>query len=122
MNNDVAKHIALYIANPIHEYIGEAMLRLQNDYGLRLRSSSYGFTSFHYRHSSAHYIEKYGYIRYKQERTNDIRELMDSEIYLPVDKYNTKIEIVELATQNGISVYKSWSIKKMIKHYYKSII
>ena len=42
--------------------------------------------------------------------------------YLPVNMESRKIDISGEASQNGVKTSMSWTKKKMINHYYKSIV
>jgi len=127
LNNDVAKNISLFIAHPIHEYIGCAWLHFQNNDRLRVTWSDFAFLKP--RISVYAFIEKYGYNKYMQMRMQDIMIMNSVEPYkgigrpyLPVNMRSRKIDISGEASQNGIKTSMSWTKKKMINHYYKSII
>jgi len=129
LNNDVAKHIASYMAHPIHEYIGRDRLGAQKCSGLRLTWHNFGYKSVN------DFIDYLGYLEYKKMRNLNIMIMNNvghckglGRPYLPVKmcwlvgKHTLKKDIMEVLKKNEIKVYKSWTKQKMIKHYYKSII
>tara|TARA_R110000823_G_scaffold267282_1_gene387288 strand:+ start:87 stop:611 length:525 start_codon:yes stop_codon:yes gene_type:complete len=130
LNTDVGKHIALYIAHPIHEYIKPICLNYQNVCCLRVTWSDFAFLKP--RISVKAFIEKYGYNKYMQMRMQDIMVMNHSfkiytkpylaRPYLPVNMESRKIDISGEASQNGVKTSMSWTKKKMINHYYKSIV
>tara|TARA_R110002153_G_scaffold9888_2_gene39999 strand:+ start:89 stop:598 length:510 start_codon:yes stop_codon:yes gene_type:complete len=127
LNNDVAKNVASYIAHPIHEYIETLCLNYQHDCGLSLTwTDTLGMGSYKL---SDDYINKFGYEEYDNMRMYNIK-IMNNEgkfkgyarPYLPVNNYDLKKDIMEVLKQNGIKTSMSWTKKKMINHYYKSIV
>ena len=129
LNNDVAKHIASYIAHPIHEYIGAIRLLLHNDEGLNLIRNVNARHPQAYQNSASYCIERYGYMGYKKQRIIDIKIMNGyfpykgfAQPYIPINMRNLKCEIMVWIGKHGVKVYKSWTKQKMIKHYYKSII
>ena len=132
LNNDVANHIASYIAHPIHEYIGPIILLLHYDKGLNLMKNvnwRIPHSRVWRKESASNFIETYGYIVYKKERITDIK-IMNGQFpyvgfakpYIPVTNHSPKNNTMEWIGKLGVKVYKRWTKQKMIKHYYKSVI
>ena len=120
LNDDVAKHISSYIAHPIHEFIGELML--YNPL-LNLTWSSSGYKL------ANDFIKQFGYSAYEKMRRRNIMIINNvgnfsglGRPYLPVNMESRKIDISGEASQNGIKTSMSWTKKKMIQNYYKSIV
>mgnify|MGYP003640266394 CR=1 FL=1 len=112
---DITIHIASYIAHPIHEYIGGNMLYIQNKYNLKCRWPP--------RNSKDYNVDEY-----ENARKKDIMIMNGSDgymgfakPYLPVCSHSPKQNTMVWINSLGVKVYKAWTKKKMIKHYYKSI-
>jgi len=119
LNKDVVEKIASFIAHPIHEYIGVRYIYYKGDSDLNLRVCGWTARDF---------IIKHGYNKYKEERKRGVLMMNNlhgfrgfANPYLPVTMDNLKNEIILEGFKNGVKIYKSWTKKKMIQHYYKSV-
>ena len=145
---DIAIHIASYIAHPIHEYIGGNMLYIQNKYNLKCRWPPRNSKDYimRWRRASRRMMMQtvsknarkhhrldgmdiiYTVDEYENARKKDIMIMNGSDgymgfakPYLPVGSHSPKQNTMVWINSLGVKVYKTWTKKKMIKHYYKSI-
>jgi len=123
--NDVLCHIVSYHAHPIIEYIGLDTLRNKYD-NLKITPNIVYFTN-HRGVRRGIYNRILFQKDYDGGRISNIlymNNLLSSNytlntIFYPLNTRDTKNQIYNFATNNGIKLIKSWTKRKMLKEYYK---